>query len=255
MKQPNSNSELYKFSDFTFDNYRKLIQLAKTRFRFVNYNIDFEKKTNFIIWRHDVEFSVRNACRLAQIEKEENVKSTFFLQLHSEYYNVLDKRNIDSIRKNIIESGHSIGLHFDIHYHEIGDSRHIDKYLLKDKEILEDIFKVSLQSFSFHNTNSFILNCENDYYGGLVNVYSRRIKNIPYCSDSLGYWRYERLQDMLENRSIKKLQVLTHDAMWSEKALSPRQRIRRSIQQDADDLMVYYDNYLLRFGHKNIDEN
>lgn len=253
MKDPIPNNLLYHFSDFTFSNYRKLLRLAKSKFKFCGFNIDFEKEENYVLWRHDLEFSVRTACHLAQIEKEETVKSTFFIQLHSEYYSTLDKRIVELIQNSIIKSGHDIGLHFDAHFHNIVNSNQLDRFIRKDKSILEDLFEVQINAFSFHNTNSFILCCEDDYYGGLLNVYSKRIKKIPYCSDSLGYWRIDRLQDRLEDPNIQKLQVLTHDAMWSEKIMSPRQRIKMSIQKDADTLMQYYDEYLRKYGHKNID--
>lgn len=245
----------YKFSDFTFDNYRKLIQLAKRRFRFLGYKIDLENELNYVIWRHDLEFSIQTACKLAQIEKEEGVKSTFFIQLHSEFYNTLDKRIIQLIRSYLIQSGHTIGLHFDAHFHNTKNVLALEKCILKDKLLLEDILEVPIDIFSFHNTNSFILSCEDDYYGTLLNVYSKKIKQIPYCSDSLGYWRYDRLQDRLEDSSITKLQVLTHDALWSDTPLAPRQRIIKSIKNDGDELLRIYDNYLYKFGHKNIDEN
>jgi hypothetical protein len=250
-----SNNQLYHFSDFTFNNYRKLLRLAKLRFKFCDFNIDFENETNYVLWRHDLEFSIKTACHLAQIEEEEKVKSNFFVQLHSEYYNTLDKRVVELIRNNIINSGHAIGLHFDAHFYNITKSKQLDYYIQKDKTILEDVFEVKIIAFSFHNTNSLILSYEDDHYGGLINVYSKRIKSIPYCSDSLGYWRIDRLQDRIEDAKINKLQVLTHDAMWSEKIMSPRQRIRMSIQKDADVLMQYYDEYLREYGHKNIDEN
>jgi len=245
----------YNYSDFTFKNYRKLLRLAKSRFKFCGFDIDFEKEENFVLWRHDLEFSITTACHLAQIEKEEDVKSTFFIQLHSEYYNTLDKRIVELIRKSIINSGHSIGLHFDLHFHNIINKNQFDYFIKKDTSILEDIFQVRINAFSFHNTNSFILSCEDEFYGELLNVYSGKIKKIPYCSDSLGYWRIDRLQDRLEDPNIHKLHVLTHDAMWSEQIMSPRQRIRMSIQKEADLLMHYYDEYLRENGHQNVDSD
>ena len=250
-----NNSDSYRFTDFTFDNYRRLIRLAKSKYRFCGYEINFETENYFILWRHDIEFSVQIACQLAQIEREEKVKSTFFIQLHSEFYNTLDKRNIKAIKESIIDAGHDIGLHFDSHFHEIESQELLEECIIKDRLILEDIFGVTLKSFSFHNNNAFTLSCEDDFYGGLLNVYSKRLKQLPYCSDSLGYWRYDRLQDRLEDETLSKLHVLTHDAMWSEFPIAPRQRILKTIQQDAEKLKYHYDEYLKKYNHLNIDEN
>ena len=79
-----TNREKYKFDDFTFTNYRKLIQLAKAQgFEFILHKDDFKAERKDIIWRHDVEFEPDLALKMAQIEHEEGVQATYFFQLHS----------------------------------------------------------------------------------------------------------------------------------------------------------------------------
>jgi len=60
----------YCFSYFTRENYRNLIRLARERRVFENYS-HLTNKGNFVLWRHDVDFSMHSACRLAKIEAEE----------------------------------------------------------------------------------------------------------------------------------------------------------------------------------------
>ena len=52
---------------------------------------------------------------LAKIENELGVKATYFLKLHSEFYNLFEKSIFEKVLK-IIEFGHNIGLHFEHHY-------------------------------------------------------------------------------------------------------------------------------------------
>ena len=74
-----TNREKYKFEDFTFDNYRRLIILAKNKgFQFILHKDVYLPERKDIIWRHDVEFEPDYALRMAQIEQEEGVKATYF---------------------------------------------------------------------------------------------------------------------------------------------------------------------------------
>lgn len=59
---------------------------------------------------------------------------------------------------------------------------------------------------------------------------------------------------MIRDPKVQHLQVLTHDAMWSEEVLSPRKRVRKSIQDNAERVKAQYDQILIDFGAKNIDD-
>ena len=115
---------------------------------------------------------------------------------------------------------------------------------------------ILLDTFSFHNTNPFILNCKDVSYGGLLNVYSSYFKEkYDYCADSTGIWRFDRLEDRILDSSIKHLQVLTHDGMWNEKAISPHYRIMTCFQNEADRKKLAYVEGLPKTGNINVGEN
>ncbi|MGA2408317.1 MAG: hypothetical protein ABSF81_16420 [Bacteroidales bacterium] len=190
---------------------------------------------------------------MAEIEASLGVQANYFLQIHSEFYNPLDKDNYNSIKK-IIEIGHDLGLHFDSHFWGINTEKELEKYIEIDKNIIEICFGVNIKSFSFHNTNDFVLSCENEKYAGLINSYSKKFKTeIGYSADSTGYWRYERLEDRLREAKDEFLQILIHDGMWQEEVLPPRQRIFKVIDERAEYLKKFYDSTLKKFGAKNID--
>ena len=220
-----TNREKYRFDDFTFKNYRKLIQLAKAKgFQFILHQDKFVSERKDIIWRHDVEFEPDYALWMAQIEHEEGVKATYFFQLHSPYYNVVDS-HYREVFHQIKELGHCVGLHFDSAYWGIIDESQLNDFIIHDKEYLEKNMGVEIDTFSFHNTTPFTQSCLEYRYGGLINVYSSYFKeHYSYCGDSLGYWRYDRLEDVLNDDKVQHLQVLTHDGNWNEEVLSPRKR-------------------------------
>jgi len=242
----------YNFSDFTTTNFRKLMQLAKKE----NYSFrtftNFDKRGKFVLWRHDVDFSMHRARKLARIEADENIKATYFLFLHSEFYNLLEKEITDCV-VDIIKTGHEIGLHFDVSYYRINDEKSLEKYLLLEKSILEKIFKKEIKVFSFHILNAFTKRCKKQKYAGLINTYADYFRNeVEYCSDSNGYWRFKRLEDVLRNPKINCLQVLTHPSLWQDDVMAPRQRVMRCIKGRAEKTIRWYDRTLLRGKRKNI---
>ena len=256
MPSPPDNKIVYRFSDFTLANFRRIISKALDYgFSFVSVDEDFSAFNKCLIWRHDVEFSPEIALKMAKIEADENVRSNYFFQLHSEYYNVLEKRNSEIV-KEIRNCGHFIGLHFDTHYFNINSEDEIEKFLRIDKEYFESLFGIKIKAFSFHNTDKFVLSCKMDSYAGILNVYSEYFKKeFNYCADSTGFWRYELLEDVLKNPALKRLQVLTHDAMWQDEVMSPRQRIHQTIDKRAKYLKDFYDATLKKYGAKNVDWN
>lgn len=246
-------SQKYRFADFTLNNYKRLLNLAKQNYVFVLFGEIWKAKHKAIVLRHDVEFSIPIALRMAEIENSLGVKATYFVQLHSEFYNLLEKNTYISIKK-IQSLGHQIGLHFDAHFWNVSDEDQLDEGISLDKKTLTDYLNIEPKCFSFHNTTPFILSCEKDKYAGLLNVYSKRIKeHIAYTADSTGFWRYEVLEERLREAKERKLQLLIHDGMWQDEVLPPRRRIHKVIDDQAAFLKKHYDEMLLKLGAKNID--
>ena len=246
-----SNKDKYKFDDFTTKHYRELIKKTKERYKFSFYH-DFNKNEKFVLWRHDIDFSPQRALRCAQIEKEEGVMSTYYLHIHSEFYNLLEKKTFDII-KEIISLGHDIGVHFDTHFYNVKFEKDIINNLEQEKVLLKMLFNVNVKSFSFHNTNDFILNCQEWQYAGLINCYSKYFqKEVTYCSDSNGYWRFKRMMDVI-NESHSSLHLLTHCEWWTEEVMSPWEKIQRAINGRASFCKAYYLDVLSSYNNKNID--
>jgi hypothetical protein len=188
----------YYYEDFTEKNYRNLLRLCQKNYNFISYN-EYANDGKNVLWRHDIDFSVHRAKRLAQIEMEEGVKATYFLHLHSEFYNTLESEVAKCIFE-IIGHGHNIGLHFDpAFYSLINTADNLENYLGLEKKLLEKVFEIEINVFSFHNPHiGNWLQVDKEMIAGMVNTYSAYIRGkYAYCSDSNGYWRFKRLEDML----------------------------------------------------------
>ncbi len=242
----------YNFSDFTISHYEELLIAAKNKYPFCFYD-EIAGKDEFILWRHDIDFSVNRALRLAEVENKLNVKSTFFIHLHSEYYNVFEKEISDKIHK-IISLGHQVGLHFDTHYYNIDNESNLEQKILLEADIIKKFFDVEVSVFSFHNTTPFTMACQKDSYAGIINTYAALFQTqVEYCSDSNGYWRYKRMLEVIKNNDSGKLQILTHPEWWQEEIMSPWARIKRAIDGRAEKNKNFYREHLRKFKMKNID--
>ena len=233
-------------------NYRKLIKLTKKTYKFINYN-NIKNKENVVLWRHDIDFSVHKALTLAKIEKKENIKATYFIQISSQYYNIFEKENLEKIKK-IKSLGHILALHFEPNNYDIKNIIEFEKWLEFEKKILEKLFNTKITVFSLHNPTTINFKFEKLKYSNMINVYSKFIKEkVGYCSDSNGYWRNERLEDVLTKTKHKKLQVLTHPVWWQKEEISPKKRIKKTIEERSKKTLKEYDQLLKKCGRKNIE--
>ena len=96
----------------TFRKYEKLLKkIKKLNYEFIcasQFNNFSDKEKVFILNKHDIEKSTKNALKVAQIESKLQLKSTYFVQ----DYLISKPSDISNIIK-IKDLGHEIGYHYD----------------------------------------------------------------------------------------------------------------------------------------------
>jgi peptidoglycan/xylan/chitin deacetylase (PgdA/CDA1 family) len=203
--------------------------------------------------RHDIDMSLEKAYRFALIENELGIKASYFIHLHSEYYHFFERDSAQIILK-IKELGHNLALHFDTHYYNINSEKELNDHIKREAKLLRDFFDIESNVFSFHNTNSFVMSCKKLRYANLINTYAKVFQTeLPYCSDSYGVWRFERLIDIVKNKKYRGLQILTHPELWSDEPTSPYERIMDVIEKRASVTKYKYDNLLASNNREKID--
>ncbi|MGC6422227.1 MAG: hypothetical protein ACON47_09810 [Flavobacteriaceae bacterium] len=211
---------------------------------FYDENITNGEKEKTVLLRHDIDLSIPSALEIALIEHSFSFKSTFFINIHSDFYNVFEKKSILTLKK-IIDLNHSIGIHFDSTYWDIENETELEKKLLLEKTIIKDFLGVEPKSFSFHNPTKEILLYDRDTYAGLKNAYSNDIKKTyKYCSDSNGYWRHENMFDVVIKGNYNDLHLLTHPGWWRNDAIKPREKVYQIIKARGEDVLKDYDKIL-----------
>ena len=132
---------------FSYNEFRNLINIVQRNLPIVDYKDVKDNTKKFCVLRHDIEFSIDRAHKLAKIEKELGVVSTYTVQVRNNTYNALSEKNIDLISK-IRNLGHHIGLH-----QNPPSSMKLDTlkdYIMRDINILEDCYGFEIDRFAFH---------------------------------------------------------------------------------------------------------
>lgn len=249
------------FKDFTVDNYKKIIKLCKEYgYEFISYENEIMKRDKKqVLLRHDVDYSMRRAIKLAEVEEKEGVRATYFIFSHSEGYNLYEAMTKEMVHQ-IINFGHDIGLHVDYGIYEkcVKENEPIEKAICREIDDIQNTFGCKVTSISFHQPENFRggIRLSNIEIAGIANAYSSYIfENYKYCSDSNGYWRFDRLEDVINSQKYDKMQVLLHPIWWTKKACSPAEKVWSYYIEEAEIKYQMYCEDIKRCGRINIGED
>lgn len=241
----------YHFEDFTERNYRRLLRRTGERWAFEP--LGTASCSPHVLWRHDVDLSIHRALALARIEAEEGVRSTFLLLLHSIFYSLLETDVLRRARA-VGDLGHELGLHFDPGFYG-GFSSADDqaRALAAERTLLEHLLERPVRVVSLHNPGTCpVVDERAERLGGMLNASARSVVDgYRFVSDSNGYWRGDRLADVLEGDD-ERLCVLTHPGWWTPEVLSPRGRIERCVRGRAAATLAEYGGLLARCGRVDV---
>jgi len=240
--------QMYNNEGFNENYYKSLIRTAKIKYRIGTY-LNCTDNGNIVIFRHDIDLSPQRALNLAKIEHKEKITTTYFVDIHSRFYNAFEKTIANCI-KDIKALGHNIGLHFDLSYYKKDQSVHneaLEKYLELEKNILENLLHISINVFSAHDPNANWLNYRQNTIAGMFNTYNKVIRsNFHYYSDSNYKWNIyqstKSMRNILEEGNEEKIQILTHPGWWVNDLKSSSECITRCIKGRARNVRKEYEN-------------
>ena len=208
---------------------RQYIRLL-TRFReqgYKFYNYDNYKNESSIVLRHDIDFSLDSALKVAKWNKEEGVSGTFFFMMTGFSYNLLEK-NSKEIVQEIVNYNQNISIHFDPTAYINAD---LVQGFLSEKIVFEKIFDTKIKIFSVHRPGPF-LNSPNQSIQDCKSTYADEFtKKMKYFSDSGGEgFKYGHPCDSEEFAKHKNIQLLLHPIWWTEKGNTPTEKLNSWIE-------------------------
>jgi hypothetical protein len=241
------------FAEFTEQGFLTLLRSLKTgNYSFARYHETTAER--HVLWRHDVDFSMHRAARLAAIEAEEEVVATYFVNPRSAFYNLLEPE-ISRLAARIRDLGHEIGLHFDAGAFQvpIWKRPELEHALARERALLENMLDIRIDCVSWHNPDlSNLLDFDADEIAGLANAYGARLRrDYAYCSDSNGYWRFRPMAEVITGGQPR-LHLLTHPEWWTPEPMAPSARIDRAILGRARAGRRDYHMLLAAGGRRNI---
>lgn len=182
----------------SFDEYKSILHTIACESRLMDYADITNKTREFIILRHDVEFSIERAWALSKIEHAAGISSSYFVQVTNNTYNILSKKSLDILRDMHLQ-GHHIGLHF--HLNGISNLEKIKESIVRETKILSDMSGIKIDRYSFHRPTKDVLRA-NIGIKGLINAYDTKyftfvediqpetILEVKYIADSMHQWNY-----------------------------------------------------------------
>jgi len=204
--------------EFSYTEYRRILERFQPKMK------DFQdidcSTSEFCILRHDVEFSIERALKMAKIDNEYGIRSSFFVQVLNTAYNPLSVFN-NKLLKQIESLGHYIGLHFYVSNIEEGDVITLQQELIRQTEILQACIDKKIDRFSYHRPPKWTLKLDTSKFSELINAYSypyfEFIENglpskVKYIADSNHRWNYDH---PLNIKNYRCFQLLIHPDEWS----------------------------------------
>ena len=174
----------------------------------------------FIVLRHDIDFSVEDAYRMAELERQLGVQSSFCVLLHSVTYHVGDASTLCLLRE-IAAMGHEIGLHYDLSFFEAAKLDPV-KGILAEARYLGWLIGQPIKSVAQHRPAS------HGAFAGVppqfVDAYAPQLtRDITYVSDSRRSWRsgcvHERVRD------AERIQLLIHAEWWEPGPVTAKREV------------------------------
>lgn len=246
----------------SYSNYNTILADLLKSGKLMDY-VEALKKDEFVVLRHDVEFSIDRAYIMAQIEEKVGVKSSYFIQITNNAYNAFSGKNKGLIHE-MREMGHKIGLHY--HLGGEHDPLKVRDGIRDQLRIMSEMLGFSIDRFSIHRPVREV------YYNmipidGIINAYSPEFftlvnedeqnlleankLDVKYIADSRHRWNYgfPDKETIIHN---KKVQLLIHPDFWSEKGLNAKENFELLINEYTNEYIETLDRECKHFSQYKI---
>lgn len=192
-----------------------------------------------IILRHDVDFDVEAAYKLALLEMECEIRSTFFFLTSCQTYNLFSAPNRLKLSK-LAEMGFEIGLHFDpTLYGDIGIDQ-LNEYVEQEADRLSQITGDATNSVSLHNPS---IHGQYPIFKDYNNAYdSQMFSDDRYLSDSRMNFRGKDPYVFIEQAKDYPIQIVLHPLHYSEDGAGYPEIFHKFVKRMVDDIDLRFRN-------------
>ena len=195
---------------FNLEHYAEILETGKAGgYRFARFGNGPERGEIYL--RHDVDLSLDAALRMAELEAEHGVATTYLLMTESVFYNLASSEGADAIT-HLRALGHAVGLH-----------------AVYPNVELDDRFDAVV---SWHNPDPESMS---KAIPGALNVYAEPYFDRPsYRSDSNQHWRSGCPHEELRGGGFPWLQILVHPEIWVYEGATMGLTMRTMLNAEKD---------------------
>jgi len=196
---------------FDLEHYAEILEAGKAGgYRFARFGNGPERGEIYL--RHDVDLSLDAALRMAELEAEHEVATTYLLMTESVFYNLASSEGVTALER-LRSLGHRIGLH-----------------AVWPRRALDSRFDPVV---AWHNPDPEYMSAPLDE--GIVNVMEPRFfAPERYRSDSNQHWRSGCPHEALARGEFDWLQLLTHPEIWAYPGATMRETMLAMLEAERD---------------------
>lgn len=228
--------------EFTLRHYEEILTAARASGYGILPMRDFAARdvpAAALVLRHDIDFSVADALRMAELEAGLGIRATYAVLLHSPTYSVGEEPTLRSVQA-IARLGHEIALHYDARFFE-GAGLALEDGVAGEVALLSalvgsEVTTVVQHRPAAHGRRPLAQSPYLDAYGPAL------LDRAEYLSDSRRTWRRGCVHGWLG--SGRPLYVLVHPEWWEAGKARPRndtiERLVRARHAEIADLMSEY---------------
>ena len=121
--------------DFTFAKFRELCEaLSSSGYELLTVRdyLQGNEQKRFVILRHDIDVKPERGLKMAEIEKEHGIRSTYYIRMTEEVFKPI-------IIRRIAEMGHEIGYHYETLDKAKGDKNRAIEIFKKELTKLREV--------------------------------------------------------------------------------------------------------------------
>lgn len=186
--------------------------------------------------RHDVDFSIRNALKMARVENKLGIHAHYYFLTDSPSYNVSTSNFRETVGE-VKSLGHCIGLHFARQIESIS----VEEEFLTQIRRLSVAAQTKIRTYSPHNPGPLVMQYMRDIPKEYINAYSYIDEGrMGYISDSNGRWQPNYLEEFLQEDRKKSYQILIHPEWWTEQKMEPLSKIILALGEEFLGNLVDY---------------
>lgn len=230
MKAPTLEELAY----FTLNSYVRLLQYLRQIYKIVPFCEIPKKDCRYLILRHDIEFSTQAALKMARIERDLGIRSTYFVLFSSIGYNVLKENNV-RILKQISKLDHEVGIHYDpSQFRSYG--RNMNDTLKIEIQLLEHLLGKKVYSIARHGpwTRDPFATIK-----GYINANHPNLRRDLFIHESCRAWAPVEGIFQLLNDPPRRVQLLIHPENWQDDEINRENLLQRLIQNLANEALTF----------------